>query len=45
MKVTHFYVPGVMPGGAARLCRANGRFPYTRTAGNPAKIIAAFTPA
>ncbi len=29
-----------MPGGAARLCRANGRFPYTGTTGGPAKIIA-----
>jgi hypothetical protein len=35
LKVTHFYVPGVMPGGAARLCRANGRFPYTGLSGPP----------
>ena len=29
-----------MPGGAARLCRVNGRFPYTGMTGGPARIIA-----
>ena len=29
-----------MPGGAARLCRANGRFPYTGMTGSQARIIA-----
>ena len=33
-------MPGVMRGGAARLCRANGRFRYTGMTGGPAKIIA-----
>ena len=33
-KVTLLRAGRLMPGGAARLCRANGRFPYTGTTGN-----------